>query len=274
MAVSLVVGNAVRRVFPLFEELVAGLDAVVSGPTAPVSFIGFEVETGVGVLDVVLEGVQFRFGDFGIFRAEHFNGREAVGEIVHDELLSVSRGVFLGVVVLLGRVLVGAHPLAIVDLSILNHAAHPELSRPPHGGEGALEIVAVEGVAVVLPEVGGIPRIGHEVVAAPGGHTAEDVGFCEHRPTLVLSAALGSCLPIGRLGVVDDVVEEGQVAVAEVGGLGGPVVHLHIDVGVDVGIPGSVGYVVPDTLEVGGDVDVAATRRDGEVAAVVEVELF
>ena len=71
-------------------------------------------------------------------------------------------------------------------------------------------------------------------------------------------------------------VEEGQVHFAEVGGISGPVVHLHVDVGVHVAVPeAGVAAVVPDTLEVAGRVDGGVeVGTDGEVAAILEVEGF
>ena len=60
---------------------------------------------------------------------------------------------------------------------------------------------------------------------------------------------------------------------AEVGLLGGPVVHLHVDVGVDVGVPGGVIHVAPDTLQVVREVH-TARRADFEIASVSEVKLF
>ena len=47
--------------------------------------------------------------------------------------------------------------------------------------------------------------------------------------------------PTLGLCTTDDEVYERLVQVAEVGDLGGPVVHLDVDVGVDVRVPGRVG---------------------------------
>ncbi len=47
-----------------------------------------------------------------------------------------------------------------------------------------------------------------------------------------------------------DEVEEGAVALGEVGRLGGPVVHLDVDVGVVVGAPRRGVGVVPKALEI------------------------
>ena len=60
---------------------------------------------------------------------------------------------------------------------------------------------------------------------------------------------------------------------AEVGGLCGPIVHLYVDVGMDVGVPGSIGAVVPDTLQVAGEVN-TARRRDLKVTTIVEIQLL
>ena len=68
-------------------------------------------------------------------------------------------------------------------------------------------------------------------------------------------------------------VQEGQVHFREVGWVGWPVVHLHIDVGMDVAMPeAGVAAVVPDALQVGGRMDAGVeVGTDGEVATVLEV---
>ncbi len=79
----------------------------------------------------------------------------------------------------------------------------------------------------------------------------------------------GELAPGGELGL--DEVEEGELEFGEVGGFGGPVVHLDVDVGVIVGVPGGFVGVVPEALEVGGDF---AGGGDEEVAAELEEEGF
>ena len=81
-------------------------------------------------------------------------------------------------------------------------------------------------------------------------------------------------MPTLLLVVVENIVEEGEVAVGEVGGFCGPVVHLHVDVRVDVGVPRCIGLIVPDTLQIGGNIDRTTAGRNHEVATIVEVELF
>ena len=58
-------------------------------------------------------------------------------------------------------------------------------------------------------------------------------------------------------GHVPNVVDERQVQFAQVRGFSGPVVHLHIDVRMDVRVPSHLVNVVPDTLQVSGKIDTA-----------------
>ena len=109
----------------------------------------------------------------------------------------------------------------------------------------------VERVAIVLPEVINQPSICHAVVAAPSGHTAKDVRLCEDCPSFVgfsvdLVELTGCTLPSFALRIVDDIVEEGEVAVRKVRRFCGPIVHLHIDVVVHVRVPGRIVAVVPN----------------------------
>jgi len=89
----------------------------------------------------------------------------------------------------------------------------------------------------------------------------------QHQPGGVVVGARG--VP-PRLGEVGDQVEERLVALGEAGGLGRPVVHLDVDVGRPVGVPGRGDLGVPDALEVrrlgagprGGDQQVAAVGEE------------
>ena len=63
--------------------------------------------------------------------------------------------------------------------------------------------------------------------------------------------------------------------VGKVGCLGGPVVHLNVDIGVDIRVPGRVcTTVVPDTLQVVGGSNGLTVRTDSQITTVVEVQLF
>ena len=63
--------------------------------------------------------------------------------------------------------------------------------------------------------------------------------------------------------------EERIVALGEIGALGGPVVHLGVDVAGVFGIPRRIEGIVPDALQVGG-LAACAGRADEQVAAVLE----
>ncbi len=126
----------------------------------------------------------------------------------------------------------------------------------------------------MLPQVAAVPGIGHEVITSPCAHAAEQIAFRKHRPSVLhLGIFLGHALPVLVSCVLDDVFQQGQMQLAEVCVLNGPVVHLDVDVGVDVAVPGGVGHIVPDTLQIVGSYD-AAVAADGQITAVLEVELL
>ena len=128
----------------------------------------------------------------------------------------------------------------------------------------------------MIPKVGAIPSIYFLVVVAPSAHTSEDVALGEDRPThfLTIASPASGFLPTFSFVVVEDIVEEGEVAVGEICRFCGPIVHLHVDVRVDVGVPRRICLVVPNTLQIGGHIDGTTTRRNHQVATIVEVELF
>ena len=68
-------------------------------------------------------------------------------------------------------------------------------------------------------------------------------------------------------------VEERQVALAQVGRFRRPIIHLDIDVGVIIGVPGRAVVVVPQPLQIGRQP--AGTRAgDQQIAPVLEKQLL
>ena len=276
VAVSLVARNAVGSIFPLFEEFGAFVDAEILCPVAPIAFILFDVQTFVGLFYVVLELCHVSSGESQAFCAQNVDGFERDLEVGSDQLLCVCRAVFSCMVVLLRRVFVGGYKRTVFFYFVLDHALHPELRALPNGREGLAEEGFVASKAIVIPKVGAIPSIYFLVVVAPSAHTSEDVALGEDRPThfLTIASPASGFLPTFSFVVVEDIVEEGEVAVGEVGGFCGPVVHLHVDVRVDVGVPRRICLVIPNALQIGGNIDRTTTRRNHQVATIVEVELF
>ena len=88
-------------------------------------------------------------------------------------------------------------------------------------------------------------------------------------------------LPLGVLavglrapdGLVIDVVDEGHVELAEVGDFRRPVVHLHVDVGMNVAIPCRAVGVVPDALQVARQSD-ASCAADHQVTSKGKVQFL
>ena len=158
----------------------------------------------------------------------------------------------------------------------MDHTLHPELCALPNGWECLAKEGFVAGKAVVIPKVSAIPGIYFLVVVTPGAHTSEDVALGEDCPAYFLAvlSPTSGILPALIFVVVENIIEEGEVAIGEVGGFCGPVVHLHVDVRVDVRVPRCIGLIVPDTLQIGGNIDRTTAGRNHEVATIVEVELL
>ena len=69
-----------------------------------------------------------------------------------------------------------------------------------------------------------------------------------------------------------DEPQQRQMAVGEVGGFHRPVVHLQVDVAVEVAAPGRGVFLRPDALQIGRQLRVGPRAGDDEVAAELEIE--
>ena len=129
---------------------------------------------------------------------------------------------------MLGRPFVGGHQRAVGGLL---EALHPEFAAADHDGERLLaQEILVESVEIVLPEMGGVPGVGYHVVLGIVG-VAEDIILREAGPAFSLATATGvggPLLMLQRHAV--DIVQVRHVELGEIGVLGEPVVHLHVDI--------------------------------------------
>ena len=93
---------------------------------------------------------------------------------------------------------------------------------------------------------------------------------------MVEGPAAGAVGLAGRDGARDgqtaDEVGEGRDGLRKIGDFRRPVVHLQVDVGVEVGVPGRLEVLVPDALKIGRKRGRPARRAHEQVAAVLEVE--
>ena len=129
-----------------------------------------------------------------------------------------------------------------------------KLCRTLHDGIGLLQKPAVAGIEVMLPQVGTEPcAAGHP--HATGGSVyasgdAPDVGVVVGHPSLL---AIHHLRRLGTaLAHLADEPEQRLVEVRQACHLGRPVVHLQVDVGGVLAVPGRCQLVVPDALQVGG----------------------
>ena len=179
------------------------------------------------------------------------------------------------------------------DLLVEHHPvlARTVLGRPALGRDQPaigqlLEVVLPEGADLLdqrigdLAQVGGIAGEGPvlvEVLGVPGA--GRDVPFPAVAAEDVLAGARGPAArgrperrpgrPPAGFELGDHVVDQRQLALREVGGLGRPVVHLQVDVVVVVAGPGRPVAVIPQPLQVGGQAAGARAARQ-QVASVLE----
>ena len=110
----------------------------------------------------------------------------------------------------------------------------------------------------MLPEVCSVPSVSDNVVVLECAYAAEDIVLGETSPTAVLTLQLCPLLPLRLLFCHSpDIVEERHVHLAEVCRLSRPVVHLNVDVRVDIRVPCYTVDIVPDALEIRRRVDTA-----------------
>ena len=156
---------------------------------------------------------------------------------------------------------------------ILDEIVEEELRRLFHHRIGAREKRAIRVEQVVLPQMlreprgAGRPQSGARQIAGRG--EAPDVGDVmrdEAARAVVHARGLAAWLA-QRI----EKVEQRLVQLGEVGHLRRPVVHLQVDVEVIVGVPRRAHAVVPQALQVGGQIARPAAG-DQQVAAELEVQ--
>ncbi len=103
-----------------------------------------------------------------------------------------------------------------------------------------------------------------------------DYARCAPYVSVVVGDPSGTSVHLAgcRAGIVGEVVDEGEerfVTFGEICHLGGPVVHLGVDVDGVFAVPRSIGFVIPYALEIGG---LSARLRGGyeQIAAILEQE--
>ena len=158
-------------------------------------------------------------------------------------------------------------------LRILDEVVEEELRRLLHHRIRAREEGAIAAEQVVLPEMlrqpGGAGRPQARARQVAGRREAPDVGDVmgdEAARAVVDARGLAA-----RLAQRLEEVEQRLVQLGEVGHLRRPVVHLQVDVEVIVGVPRRVHAVVPEALQVRGQI-AGAAARDQQIAAELEVE--
>ena len=121
----------------------------------------------------------------------------------------------------------------------------------------------------VLGQPGAAGRTGAGAEIGRRGITPRALGV-ETKPARRVVVSLG-----GRLAWFGDLLDEAQqrkVAIGEAGDLGGPVVHLQVDVAVEIAIPGSLGLLGPDPLQVGRQLGVGTGTGNQQMPAELEEE--
>ena len=176
---------------------------------------------------------------------------DVIGEEIPDDLLVIADPIFFGA--MFRRPAVRNHETSVGECLEM---ILPEFNRLlDHRIGGFLEIHLIAAECIMLPEMLAEPGIGGlvplEGLASPGIEARAD-GPASGRPGGKLELLfLGRVFsPDGDQGFHPG--EERLVSLRHIRRLGGPVVHLDIDVGVVVAVPGRVVHVVPETLKVRG----------------------
>jgi len=225
-------------------------------------------------------GVEFR-GEVGV-EIEFLRNGDAVGEEladdghVHGAAGTGERRLAVGG----KKVILGGFGRAggEVAFAVFNEPGEEEFGGALHEGvRASAEEVAVAGEEVVLVEVSAEPGAAHAPVGPRGrAHAFADGVGGSPDVDVVVGAPAGEAVVFfggdgAGLAEAIDEVEERTSAFGEVGGFGGPVVHLDVDVGSPVGAPRRGDLVVPNALEIRG-LGAGAGAADEEIAAVLEVK--
>ena len=262
MAVRLVGLRGLRRVFPLTQQR-QSIDDL--GRRAFVEFSEL-------ISEVRQERIDIRGQSVDVAGDEFVPSQQRAVEQVPNELLRVG-GSVLGAGSVLGRPLTRTFVGAVFGQ---NETFQPIFAASFHRRPRLFEQeFRVERVAIVLPEVHTIPRIRHGVVLHKVRACAVDVVFGRQRPALRLSGdILRISAPLRTFAsLAIDVFSVRQMEFAQVRHLGRPVVHLHVDVRVNISVPWRCIAVVPNTLQVVGQHH-AATARNEQIATVGKIDFL
>ena len=234
--------------------------------------VGADLYGALEVVELFLPGCQH-----GGILAHDLAGLDGVMEQLPGERLLV--GVALGARAVLGGI--GRRSYVLAGL-VLNEHLRVELRLLTQGRvDVVFELLDIAGVAPGVVGVLDDPRHGGrrpapvEVPARAGPAERVVLGMGHKAVALgVTGFGLDASVDLGRhaAGLAQGVHigNEGLGALSQIGGVRGPVVHLQVDVGVVVGVPGRLLLVVPHALQVARQLGVLARGTDGEVAAVLE----
>ena len=222
------------------------------------------------IFQIRQESIDIRRQSVDVAGDEFVPSQQRAVEQIPDELLRVGRGVF-GTGTMLGGIFIRTF---VSSVGGQNKTPHPVFAARFHRRPRLFEQeFHVERIAIVLPEMHTIPCIRHRIVLHPVRACAVDVIFRRQRPTLRLSAdILRIFTPLRTLAsLAVDVVGERTVEFAQIRHLGRPVVHLHVDVRVNIAVPWRRIAVVPNALQVVGQRHASAARNQ-QITTIGEVD--
>ena len=216
----------------------------------------------------VIEPLQLAFEliDERLVRTQNATGPDSIVEQVPDQLLRIRnprlpRSVF-------GRPFVRGHQLAVI---VDDQPVEPEPAGRLHHRIGLLfKIIALRIEQVFIPDVHAIPRIGR-AVPVPVRITKNIILRLE-RPAPAVELACHLFPRIVQLRFIVNVAGKRLVALGQISRFCRPVIHLHVDIRVDVALPGRRVAVVPQPLQVRRQVESRPGRSDGQVTSVLEIK--
>ena len=122
----------------------------------------------------------------------------------------------------------------------------------------------------MLPQVSAIPGIGRTVDQPV--RITEDIVLRVYGPS---AAILFPCHLLPRASVLQSfgrhVGDERGIAFRKIGHFGRPIIHLHVDIAMVVALPCRIVHVVPQPLQVTGQL-ASARRAEHEVTPILEIE--
>ena len=207
-----------------------------------------------------------------LVKGEHIGSLHHVGEEFIDHLVVHGNAVshIQSLIGVLGTCTHGHHKPSVLGFG--HHDVEEELGSALHDGIDTGEIAGIAGIEIVPPQVLAEPcatRGPHAPRSVHRSGGAPNVGIVVQAPTAgAIHRTGGLATGLRHLACHAD---EGLVQFAQMGHLGGPIVHLGIDIGGVLAAPRRRYVFVPNALQI-GSLTPGLRAGDEQIASELEVE--